>query len=355
MKRQGGAVTARRIWRCSGVGSTALLLIVLVCPHGLAMESGKLRLNEIQVLGSHNSYKLAMTAENFASLKARSPETAESLNYWHLPLPEQLDLGIRKLELDVFFDPRGTLFPGVTEGSGSQFPVLHVQNLDDRSSCPDLVRCLQQLRTWSDTHPDHVPIFISFNAKDQVIDRPGFLRPLGFGEDAWAAMDAELRTVLGEKLLTPVSVIVNGAPDWPPLDEVRGGFIAILDEGGDKRTTYASRWKSRAMFANLPEDEAGAAILIINDPVEHFDRIQRLVRRGFIVRTRADADTAEARTADTTRRDKALASGAQLVSTDYYLPATHFGTDYVVELPGGMRCNPLLRSSDCRLSEGEEK
>ena len=90
------------------------------------------------------------------------------------------------------------------------------------------------------------------------------------------------------------------------------------------------------------------------DPLTDFDRIQSLVRRGFIVRTRADADTVEARTGDVTRRDRAFASGAQLISTDYYQEATHFGTNYVVALPGGMRCNPLLRPSSCDLRENDE-
>ena len=40
----------------------------------------------------------------------------------------------------------------------------------------------------------------------------------------------------------------------------------------------------------------------------------------MIVRTRADADTVQARTNDTTMRDAALASGAQFVSTDYEEP-----------------------------------
>ena len=342
----------RRIQWATATAVAALLgTSGLVATGAVEEASAALRLNEIQVLGSHNSYKLAMPADNFAALKASNPATAESLFYWHLPLDEQLDLGIRKVELDVFYDPDGSLFPGVAEESGSQFPVLHVQNLDTRSSCANLLRCLEALRTWSDAHPEHIPVFISFNAKDQVIDRPGFLRPLPFDEDAWAALDGEITAVLGDRLIRPESVVRNGRPEWPLLDEVRGGFVAILDEGGDKRATYASRWAARAMFANLPETAAGAAILIINDPVAEFDRIQRLVRQGFIVRTRADADTREARSGDTTRREAAFASGAQLISTDYYLPARHFGTDYVVDLPGRYRCNPLLRAGDCQLLE----
>ena len=315
-----------------------------------AAGEGPLRLNEIQVLGSHNSYKLAMSAENFAALSESNPETAASLEYTHEPLADQLDLGIRKLELDVFYDPDGELFPGRVS-SGSAFPVLHVQNLDDRSSCADLLTCLSEIRRWSEKHSRHVPIFISFNAKDAIIDRPGFIRPLPFDEDAWLAMDAEIRSVLVERLIEPAEVIGAEGVTWPELDAARGGYLAILDEGGSKRAGYAARWHERAMFANLPETEPGAAVLIINDPIGSFERIRALVRQGFIVRTRADADTREARANDTGRRDAAFTSGAQLISTDYYRPAEHFGTDYRVEIPGGMRCNPLLRPVNCTLKE----
>ena len=43
----------------------------------------------------------------------------------------------------------------------------------------------------------------------------------------------------------------------------------------------------------------------------------------------------------------ALASGAQLVSTDY--PAPVKGVNYVVEIPGGTpaRCNPVTAPKEC--------
>ena len=87
------------------------------------------------------------------------------------------------------------------------------------------------------------------------------------------------------------------------------------------------------------------------DPPDH-SRVRRLVAQGFIVRTRADADTFDARPpVDTTRRDAALESGAQFVSTDYPdLETNPFGTDYFVEIPDGMpgRCNPINSPPGCR-------
>jgi hypothetical protein len=56
--------------------------------------------------------------------------------------------------------------------------------------------------------------------------------------------------------------------------------------------------------------------------------IQDLVRRGYLVRTRADADTIEA---PHRRHDAALLAGAQFASTDDRVPgrAAPFSTDYL--------------------------
>ena len=96
---------------------------------------------------------------------------------------------------------------------------------------------------------------------------------------------------------------------------------------------YYEGWQQRPMFTNAPEGHPAAAIMIINDPVDQLEEIQRLVKAGYMIRTRADADTREARDNDTRRKVAAFESGAQAVSTDYYLPATHFGNEYQVSLP----------------------
>ena len=138
---------------------------------------------------------------------------------------------------------------------------------------------------------------------------------------------------------------------WPLLNEARGKFILILDEGGSKRDMYYKDWQQRPMFTNAPEGHPAAAIMIINDPIGQLHEIQRLVRAGYMVRTRADADTREARNNDLGRRDAAFASGAQAISTDYYLPATHFGNEYQVSLPQPFQCNPITAPKTCKVPE----
>jgi len=60
-----------------------------------------------------------------------------------------------------------------------------------------------------------------------------------------------------------------------------------------------------------------AAFVSIADPVNDGARIAAAVKAGFIVSTRADDETREARLYDTTRRDAAFAGGAQIVSSDF--------------------------------------
>ncbi len=308
--------------------------VLLVAQYAMAASS-PLTINQIQFVGSHNSYKQAMSPLIYKALHLLDAEVAESLEYWHEPLADQLDLGLRKLEIDLFYDARD-----------QSFPVGHAQIIDMNSHCDTLLVCLQEIRVWSEKNPRHTPIWISFNLKDQAI--PVLPDPEPFTAAALDALDTQLRGALGPQLIWPVDV--QGLK-WPTLEEARGKVLLILDEGGAKRDWYYNNWQTRPMFTNAPEGHPAAAVMIINDPIKNFARIQRLVKAGYLVRSRADADTREARANDTRRRDQAFASGAQAISTDYYLPATHFGNDYQVAIAGGIRCNPVLMHDTCRVAE----
>jgi hypothetical protein len=140
---------------------------------------------------------------------------------------------------------------------------------------------------------------------------------------------------------------------WPELDQARGKVFFALDEGEEKRRVYMRGRESLEglpIFVNSGDPNAPhAAYFTINDPVRDRQRIRDMVNRGFIVRTRADANTTEARTNDTSRRDAAFASGAQYISTDYYVQRPQF-SDYSVTLPGDgpARCNPVRQPESCQ-------
>jgi hypothetical protein len=130
----------------------------------------------------------------------------------------------------------------------------------------------------------------------------------------------------------------------------------MMDNGGGYRTDYLAghpTLEGRVLFTNANPGDDDAAFVKRNDPFD--PSIPDLVQAGYLVRTRSDADTREARLNDTGPRDAALASGAQFVSTDYQAPGLAFGfeTSYVVEIPGGTvaRCNPLIGPAACVSAE----
>jgi hypothetical protein len=104
------------------------------------------------------------------------------------------------------------------------------------------------------------------------------------------------------------------------------------------------------MFLFSEPGNPETAFVRYDDPVPNMDIIESLVNDGYMVRTRADAETVEARSGNTNRRDMAFASGAQIISTDYYRPGPRYlmgpgsgWTDYSVFFPGGelARLNPV--------------
>jgi hypothetical protein len=100
--------------------------------------------------------------------------------------------------------------------------------------------------------------------------------------------------------------------------------------------------KGRLLFANAEPGTAEAAIVIRNNPKK--DDIPALVKKGYIVRTRADSDTREARINDRSVFDAACQSGAQIITTDYYRKSEHFSSDYIISFDAGkyFRLNPLF-------------
>ena len=341
-----------------------------------ASPAADLHMNDLTAVGTHNSYKLAIPPEELAVMVAARGQAVLALDYAHRPLAQQLDAGARQLELDVVADPQGgryakpltALGMGVSltpqqaaAMAGPGFKTLHMPDVDFRTSCLTFVACLGQVKAWSQAHRDHVPILILINAKEGQASLPGGVTPLAFDEKAFDALDAEIRSVFGEdQLITPdqvrgryatlrEAVLAQG---WPSLAASRGKVFFALDESPAKVALYRGARRSlegRAMFVNTDEASPAAAYLTLNDPVAQKDRIAAAVKAGFIVRTRADADTLEARRNDASRRTAAFTSGAQYISTDYIWPDPQFPGGYTVRLTGGdvAVCNLVRQPTAC--------
>ena len=286
-----------------------------------------LRLNHLQALGTHNSYHLAPSASILA------------WRYSHRPLDEQLEIGVRQFELDLFRD-----------AAAGDFDVYHLATIDQETNCPTLTDCLETMLVWSQAHPEHHPVVVLLEPKDTVSS-----------EDAGEWLDA-LESIVSatwprELVLSPDLVAREhgslraglAAEGWPTIDALRGRTLFVLHTGGVLRDELVERGPNGPLlFPDAMGDLAAehAAFHSINDPIGRADAIAAAVELGHLVRTRADADNVEPTTNDVGRRDAALAGGAHLISTDWPEPAS---SGYVVTIPGGTpsRCNPTHAPVGC--------
>jgi hypothetical protein len=344
-----------------GLPIGALLVVVAAMVVGrAALPAGAanpdVRLNQMQVIGSHNSYHVENPALSGAVI---------DLAYTAAPLDEQFsNQGVRQIELDVFADPDGSLWrPFGVPG----YKVLHIETIDEGATCETLVACLGEVKAWSDAHPAHMPIGIQIELKDSD-DLPTVPPvPVFIGTPQLDALDAEILSVFDtEHLITPddvrgsrstleEAVLTDG---WPRINDVRGKVMFLLDNKRNEYVVGHPSLQGRVAFAPSAPGLPDAAFLKLNDPLDPNAHIAERVAEGYMVRTRADNTPALARDNDTTMRDAALASGAQWVSTDWPAPgmAARFdGSPYVAQIPGGTpaRCNPVNAPPGCENTDIE--
>lgn len=323
-----------------------------------------LHMNQLQLIGSHNSYKPGIEPALWKIIYAKDSAAAVSLQYGHIGFTEQLNFGLRNLEIDVVYDPRGGLYKKpmgldlIKQAGGVALPydladdlskpglkVFHIPDIDFRSHHLLFVDCLKELKEWSNEHPGHLPVTITMNAKDE--NTKGLKEMLPFTKVALDSIDLEIKSVFDSgKVITPDLVRGNYGTlneaiikkGWPLISEVKGRFLFVLDETGGKLELYKSghpSLRNRVMFVNEKEDAPEAAFMIMNEAKKEGDHIQQLVKKGYLIRTRADANTIEARNTDYSMFEAAIKSGAQIITTDYYIPSTFFPSRYKVIFDDG--------------------
>ena len=332
-----------------------IFLFLLLVPFSI---QGEILLNQIQIVGTHNSYHVAPTSAQMNFLGMFSKEAATAWDYTRKSLDKQLDNDLRHFELDVYADPEGGLFSSSSDPIDSPLrkpgmKVLHVPKLDAKSIHLTFKSALDSVKKWSDENTNHLPVMILVELKDRA-ENPLAPKPVKFDRKQMEAIETEILAVLKiGRLITPDFVRGEAATlrdavtknGWPALEKCRGKIMFCLDNEGRHRDTYLKgnlTLEKRLLFASVGATEPAAAWMKRNDPVQGFEEIQKLVKAGFMVRTRADANTVEARSNDSSRSLKALASGAQFVSTDFPDKVPRI-SDYEVRLPGRVvaRANPV--------------
>ncbi|KNC72977.1 hypothetical protein SARC_14460, partial [Sphaeroforma arctica JP610] len=296
--------------------------------------------------------------ESIAGVQTSAP----GLDYTHVSLTQQMDTqNVRHFELDVFADPAGGLFrdyaalkmlnrdtaqPGLDQPG---YKVLHIQDIDPLSVCLTLVECLTEIKAWSTANSHHVPMMISIQVSEDPIIDPlalGFTTPV---QADLTELEAEIRSVFtvdnnalnASDIIMPNHIMALGnqtdlrttvtTVGWPTLAQTRGKVIFTLQGPGGINTRYANgdaTLQDKLMFVFSEPSSGDCAFVLRNQvlqPQSAGNDISSLVADGYMVRTRTDAITIEARSGETTQRDAAIGqgqstSGAQYISTDY--PAT---------------------------------
>ncbi len=323
-----------------------VVLLSLVCVvFAYALVAEPIRLNHIQVIGTHNSYHVRPPDWILETLEGVRSDVY-AWDYTHDPLDVQLDNGVRNFELDLHPFADG-------------FEVLHVPVVDAETTCPTFMDCLRAVRKWSERYPNHIPIsfLLEFKLPEAYLDgRP--LMPLD--ASMLEMLEQEILTFFPrDKIITPDDVRGDAetltdaarARGWPLLEDALGKVFFVLHNRRELRAAYTESHpalEQRIMFVNSSPERDDCAFIVVDNP--YAERIPELIEAGFLIRVRSDSGLRQGRSGDTARRDAAFESGAHVVSTDFPAGRAHPETGYVVTFPdrAPARCNPVYSPDDCQ-------
>ncbi len=353
-----------------------------------------LKINQIQTLGSHNSYHKRANKFVLRFLKGLSgilPKefNPKELDYAHEPLDVQLDsFHLRSFEIDIYADPKGGQYYNRKRNNllgkpkccnldplkEPGFKVMHIPDVDYNSQYLTFKSALVGFKEWSDAHPTHLPIYVMVECKEESIaeklKKLHFARTVSFSQEVVNDIDKEIKSVFGDSLTNIITPdMVRGdyatlneavlAGNFPTIAQARGKIIFVMMEvGADNYLINHPSLKDRAMFIFSKPDKPECAFIKYDDAIEDETKITDAVKKGYIVRTRADLPNNQNRSGDYTQQTAAFRSGAQIISSDYYTPDPRYKRhpkkfkNYYTRFPGADigRINPV-NVSDSKLKE----
>ena len=318
---------------------TAMGLVALLLLTGLSGCFGEepeeevpleeIRLNDLRMKGTHNSYHVKTPG-----VSTITPEN----NYTHANLDVQADrLGVRQFELDVHYIP------------GMGLRVYHT-TLDPSTNCLGFAGCMNILLNWSIANPHHAPLWIFVEPKNlpAVVDELDILEMI----------QTEIATTWPENMTITPAEVQGDAVDlrtaittegWPTLEDSRGKTLFVLLDKTEIRDLYVERnptLENQTMFAIVDENHSLASVISFVNPETHGDRLRDASDLGFMVRTRPDEATLEAREKNYTRFELALETGANFITTDF--PGSDMEAEFAIWLSQGpVMCNPRTAPDHC--------
>lgn len=363
-------IRTRLAW-FAGLACAIFAVVAMAASSDDAIEPEQ-RLNQVQLIGTHNSYKqlpdhlMQAAMARFDSANPQAQWRMAQLLYAHAPLDQQLTHGIRLFELDLHRVTSDTA--GLTSryrrafgrdairrapplpllADDSSIRVLHALDHDFRSHCPAFPQCLAQFASWSNNNPGHDPIVIILEAKG-VGRQVTRLTAKGLREDKrgtefsgtdWQRVEADIKAALGpDRIFTPAQLRGSfktmrdalAARGWPRFGDLRGKFIFIASGSHAAKQAVASL-RDPVLFVFHEADHPEAAFVAELDPFS--TQIEVMIEAGLIVAAYADHGLVEARMGQTARRDRLMNAGVQLIVTDFPFESPAY-PDYRVVFPEG--------------------
>ncbi len=279
-----------------------------------------LKFNEISFIATHNSYQKKPVASMQKIFYNLSDLTfglisSETGQFNSQTLTRQFNCGIRSIEMDI---------ETIVKDNAITFTCMHSPTIDMTTTCYDFALALKEISLWSDNNPGHLPITV-------IVEPKSIFLPIEnmefFNIDYAKELDKVIRTNLGDKLFTPDDMLrdyktfgeMRAADDWCRVDEMLGKVLILLHETGVTEDYIAldPTFGTQAMFPMLREKDAPrdcASFLLINEPKKALEcKGDILDTSNLIIRTRADSYGS----VDENKRNNAISSGAQIISTDY--------------------------------------
>ncbi|MDR3264232.1 MAG: hypothetical protein LBT30_07995 [Clostridiales bacterium] len=289
------------------------------------------KINAVRTVSSHNSYRLEFPEPIYSVFYGVVPDaTAFAYHYEKPSLTEQLNSGIRGLELDVNVEKNG-------------IRVFHMYPFDTRTNGNDWLLCLEELKLWSDNNPDHFPLTICVEYKDTA----AFLNPAHAKKSVETVKrlnDSFLQVFDKSDLIRPADIIGGyadmkeaiAADNWPRYNDAKGKILFYANVGysadGIDREMIAldSAQQSLNFFISMrPNGDANqgsmgnyAAIAVTDDGNTAADSaiIKSYVEAGYLVRLTMNPYSVDKKgnvVFYEDRKNNVLASLGQMISTDY--------------------------------------
>ena len=252
------------------------------------------KMNEIAIIGTHNSYQLLATPQKRFLEKVLSfltfGQKGKKADFEMDTYTEQLEKGVRNLEIDIeTIDNDGDL----------SFIVTHNPITDNVSSAYDFSKGLEEIAMWSDNNPGHIPVYLLIEPKSEVPDTNNMKN---FSYAYALELDRIIREVLGDRLVTPEQIMgdfenieeMRMADAWPTLEQVAGKIIVLLHPCNvtEEYINTDTSLSTQAMFPMLRFEDIEkpyASFILDNDPETATENnLKTIGEKNLMVRTRAD-------------------------------------------------------------------